>query len=155
MDIEVIDDESQSDRLKVIEIDARFPSQTPSVVYHSTGFNMFEWVVEYWCSGRLPSWSDIHARARWVLLSHFCFQNGILKECGEHVLSQTKHLNIHRDTFGAELFISDYADSPGQWAASAFFAGDSEAEIWRKRQSGIEAMQKHFKTSSFGKSEPE
>ena len=39
MDVEVIDDEGI---LKVLEIDARIPSQTPTVVYHSTGVNLLE-----------------------------------------------------------------------------------------------------------------
>jgi len=39
MDVEVIMDQGE---LKVLEIDARFPSQTPTAVYHSTGFNMLE-----------------------------------------------------------------------------------------------------------------
>jgi pyrrolysine biosynthesis protein PylC len=39
MDVEVI---LHKGELKVLEIDARFPSQTPTAVYHSTGINMIE-----------------------------------------------------------------------------------------------------------------
>ena len=39
MDVEAIKGEKG---LKVIEIDARFPSQTPTVVYHSSGINLVE-----------------------------------------------------------------------------------------------------------------
>nr|WP_242976009.1 ATP-grasp domain-containing protein [Desulfosporosinus sp. FKB] len=39
MDVETI---LQNGKLKVLEIDARLPSQTPTAVYYSTGVNMVE-----------------------------------------------------------------------------------------------------------------
>jgi len=42
MDVEAV---LHHGRLKVLEIDARFPSQTPAAVYHSTGINMVERLV--------------------------------------------------------------------------------------------------------------
>ncbi len=43
MDVEVVLHQGQ---LKILEIDARLPSQTPTVVYHSAGINMLELLVE-------------------------------------------------------------------------------------------------------------
>ncbi|MGL4483506.1 MAG: 3-methylornithine--L-lysine ligase PylC [Anaerovoracaceae bacterium] len=46
MDLEIID---TKDGIKVLEIDARFPSQTPTAVYKSTGINMIEELWNLFC----------------------------------------------------------------------------------------------------------
>ncbi|SLM29594.1 Pyrrolysine biosynthesis protein PylC [Desulfamplus magnetovallimortis] len=52
MDVEVILHEN---RLKVLEIDARLPSQTPTAVFHSTGINMVEMLGEIFVNSHLPT----------------------------------------------------------------------------------------------------
>ena len=52
MDVEVVENDHQ---LRVLEIDARFPSQTPTAVYHSNGFNMVAALGELFINGRMPS----------------------------------------------------------------------------------------------------
>ena len=52
MDVEVV--ESQGE-LRVLEIDARFPSQTPTAVYHSIGFNMVAALGELFMHGHVSS----------------------------------------------------------------------------------------------------
>ncbi len=49
--VEVIDDHGE---FKVLEIDARLPSQTPTVVYHTTGVNFVEELMELFCHGGGP-----------------------------------------------------------------------------------------------------
>ncbi|MCF8093593.1 MAG: 3-methylornithine--L-lysine ligase PylC [Desulfotignum sp.] len=48
MDVEVILHEED---LKLLELDARFPSQTPMAVYWATGINMVQLLVEYFVFG--------------------------------------------------------------------------------------------------------
>ena len=48
MDVEAI---SGPKGLKVIEIDARFPSQTPTAVYHSSGINLIELLLSAFTDG--------------------------------------------------------------------------------------------------------
>ena len=52
MDVEVI---LHDGKLKVLEIDARLPSQTPTAVYHATGINMVELLGEIFVHQRLPA----------------------------------------------------------------------------------------------------
>ena len=53
MDVEVVLHDGQ---LKVLEIDARIPSQTPTAVFHSTGINMVELLGELFLAGKMTEY---------------------------------------------------------------------------------------------------
>ena len=64
MDVEVINDQGI---LKVLEIDARLPSQTPTAVYKSTGTNMLELLYDLFAKGHVETVPD-HAMLRLSLI---------------------------------------------------------------------------------------
>jgi pyrrolysine biosynthesis protein PylC len=92
---------------KVNEINARLPSQTPSVVYHSTRINMVELLVKLFLDNRLPT-QRIHSR-RAVLYQHVKILGKELRVQGEHVMAEASDLRLKKDFLGADEAITNLA----------------------------------------------
>jgi len=90
---------------RVNEINARLPSQTPTVVYHSTGINMAELLVELFVEDRLGS-VDIRPK-RAVIYQHVKAFENELKVQGEHVMVNASDLRIEEGFFGADEAITN------------------------------------------------
>lgn len=152
MDIEVID---TGEALKVLEVDARLPSQTPSAVYHSTGINMVEMLADYWINGRLPSVSKGQIQqGKAVIYEHLRFRNGMLEVSGEHILVGAQQLKMYQDKFSADVFISNFEYSPKDWVATAIFVESTEKQVWETRNRAIKILQQAFKTKVYLDPEP-
>lgn len=146
MDIEVIYNNKE---LKVLEIDARFPSQTPSVVYHSTGVNMVKLMAEYWIEGKLPIVSQFNGPKRSVIYEHLIFKKGNLSVSGEHILVGAQNLKIYHDKFSTNVLISNFEESPEDWVATAIFVEDTGDQVWQTRNRAIKIIQQAFKVKSY------
>ncbi len=125
MDVEVILHEEQ---LKVLEIDARLPSQTPTVVYKSTGVNLLE---NLWsgCTGK-------HVAAgipRGVVHEHIKVAGKRVEVGGEHMMAEAGRLSLYEDFFGAEEAISNFSADKDEWVATLIIAGKDRNEAWSKR----------------------
>ena len=92
---------------RVNEINARLPSQTPSVVYHSTRINIVELLVKLFLDNRLPT-EKIHSR-RAVLYQHVKILGDELKVQGEHVMADASDLRVKKDFLGADEAITNLA----------------------------------------------
>ncbi len=146
MDIEVINTGKQ---LKVLEIDARLPSQTPSAVYHSTGVNLVKLLADYWIEGTLPAWRRLTGAKRAVIYEHFRFKRGILEVAGEHVMGSAQGLQLYQDMYSANVLISNFERSPEDWVATAIVIRDTEAEAWKCRNRAVQQVQRAFKSQTF------
>jgi pyrrolysine biosynthesis protein PylC len=133
MDVEVIDHQGV---LKVLEIDARLPSQTPATVFCSTGINMLEALQEIFVQHRLPAAPSADP-ARMVIYEHVLVAGGRLKTLGEHVISTARPLRIEPGFFGADEAITDYEPGAGRWVATLIHKGGSAAETWARRHATI------------------
>ncbi len=151
MDIEVID---TGEQLKVLEIDARLPSQTPSAVYHSTGVNMVQLLADYWIDGRLPAYRRLGGKRRAVIYEHLKFSRGVLEVTGEHVLVGARGLRFYRDKFSTDVLISNFEQDPHDWVATAIFTGNNEEQAWEIRNRAIKIIQKAFKTDNYVDADP-
>ncbi|MDW7732427.1 MAG: 3-methylornithine--L-lysine ligase PylC [Methanolobus sp.] len=137
MDVEVIDSPRG---LKVLEIDARFPSQTPTAVYHSTGINLVEMLMQAFSEGVQET--DMIAEANYCIYEHLLLENGKLKPVGEHVLSQGDEYMQFHASGGLEIF-----ESRGNGRNSVFTLisrGADMEEAERTRESGMEMIVSHF-----------
>ena len=101
---------------KVIEIDARLPSQTPTAVYHCCGVNMVQVLVELAVEGREPR-LDLTPKAG-VVYQHVRVAQGAIDVVGEHVMSEARPLTRHTGFFGASEAITDLADAATEWSAT-------------------------------------
>jgi len=132
MDVEVIDD---GDGFKVLEIDARIPSQTPTVVYHTGGVNFMEELADLFCHG-WPSGKDINkeTKKKYCSYEHFMINNGKITEHGEHIMSEGGILTLRENFFGADEVISDFADGESPWRGTFINWADTAEELSRKRE---------------------
>jgi pyrrolysine biosynthesis protein PylC len=139
MDLEAVLHEG---RLKALEIDARFPSQTPSAVYHSTGFNMVEALAGIFLpeEGGMPR--PIHGGpARGSVLEHIRVEGGELAVCGERVMAEAGPLRLEVDFFGAQEALTNYGPERADWVATLMVQGSTLEEAWARREEVVREIQ--------------
>ncbi|MCE5284637.1 MAG: 3-methylornithine--L-lysine ligase PylC [Pelosinus sp.] len=134
MDIEVILHEN---KLKVLEIDARLPSQTLITVYQSTGINILEAV---WQSFDNPAAFRFPERPRGVIYEHVKVTAGKLEVWGEHIMGNVGRLHLKKGFFGADEAITNYDKRKKEWVATLIITADSLDMAWQKRTLVINAI---------------
>ncbi len=160
MDVEAILHEGQ---LKVLEIDARFPSQTPMAVYHSTGVNMVELLAGIF----LPRENDpvrgapghefdpIHrGPARGSILEHIRVGRGQLTVCGERIMAGAGPLHLETDFFGADEVLTDYHPQKEEWVATLVVTGSDLADAWDRRESVIGEIRNRCRVTHYRDESP-
>lgn len=129
MDVEVI---LNNNELKLLEIDARFPSQTPMAVYGSTGMNMVQMLGDLFLNKNSAGFEQKHER--FVVVEHIRVSGIDLEICGEHILAQDGPLILRTDFLGANEAITSYAPGKKQWVATLIFIGSTHEDVIAKRQ---------------------
>jgi 3-methylornithine--L-lysine ligase len=129
MDVEVILHDQQ---LKLLEIDARLPSQTPTAVYHSTGVNMLELIASVFTGAgsplKAPPSPPTHPKA--AIFEHLAVKNGCLQTAGEHIIASAGPLSHEFDFFGADEVLTDYSPGSTTWVATLIItAGDRNVAL--------------------------
>lgn len=150
MDVEVILD---GGRLKVLEIDARLPSQTPTAVLWSSGVNLVQVLSEAICGNTLPSPPD-STNGRAVVYEHVRVSPGRLETGGEHMMAGSGTLHLRSDFFGADEALTDYEPGRNDWRATLIIDGGSRSEAWRKRCEVMAAIRRTFALGRFLDPEP-
>ena len=108
MDVEVILNKGE---LKVIEIDARLPSQTPSVVYMTTGVNLLKELVELNLNGSFTL--DGFTSKLYGTYENYSLKDGILLNKGEHIMGEANYLHHLENKYGYKDIIWDYEKGSG------------------------------------------
>lgn len=130
MDVEFIVHEGTA---KVLEIDARLPSQTPTVVCLSTGINMLELLGDIYVRDKVPVVPALKA-SRGVIYEHIkVFPEG-LEFRGEHIVGEVDSLELVPDFFGANRGLTNYRTSVFPWVATLITTGDNLKQAWLKRE---------------------
>ncbi|MBC2703300.1 3-methylornithine--L-lysine ligase PylC [Desulfobacula sp.] len=130
MDVEVI---LHNNELKLLEIDARFPSQTPMAVYGSTGINMVQMLGNLFLNKNSVDFEQKHER--FVVVEHIRVAGLDLEVCGEHIMTRDGPLTVHSNFLGANEAITSYAPGKKQWVATLIFTGSTHEDVTAKRQS--------------------
>ena len=141
MDLEVILHEG---RLKLLEIDARLPSQTPIAVFWSTGYNIVETLGALALGSRGEAPPPLPPAVGWraAVLEHVHVTAGRLEVCGEHVLTRRGPLHVERDFFGAEEAITDLVPGRSDWVATLLCGGRDAGQAWSRRCDAVEAIRR-------------
>lgn len=129
MDVEVIDDHGD---FKVLEIDARIPSQTPTVVYHTTGVNFVEELMELFCHGKLTAKETL--QKKFCAYEHLLIKDSRVTEHGEHIMSEGGSLKLRENFYGADEVISDFVKEGQPWRGTFINWADTEEELSLKRE---------------------
>lgn len=130
MDVEVIE---QNGVLKILEIDARIPSQTPIAVYHATGWNMMTEMAAAF--GKYPvEPCTLWEKERYVSLEQIRCEGNIVSVLGEHIISEGDMLHHCFDFCGADEALTDYAPGKEKWVATLICVAPSKAALEEKRK---------------------
>ncbi|MEW6622456.1 MAG: 3-methylornithine--L-lysine ligase PylC [Bacillota bacterium] len=140
MDVEVI---LHNGELKVLEIDARLPSQTPTVVYKSAGLNMVDVLGELFVNGCSLQDLKINEKAG-AIFEHIRVSPGKMEVLGEHIMGEAGPLFLINDFFGADEAITNYAPGKEYWAATLIVSGDNRKLAWDKRRRVVERLKNEF-----------
>jgi len=140
MDVEVI---LHDHTLKVLEVDARLPSQTPTAVFWSTGINILELLADLFLSKHDPNSGDMDAPMG-VVYEHIKVTPNRLEVAGEHLISGTDALQIRENFFGANEAITNYTPDRQEWVATLIISEKTREMAWQRRNSVISDIRQHF-----------
>jgi pyrrolysine biosynthesis protein PylC len=140
MDVEVI----LHDRtLKVLEVDARLPSQTPTAVFWSTGINILELLADLFLGNGTARRGDMDAPIG-VVYEHIRVTPHRLEVAGEHLISGADALQIRENFFGADEAITNYTPPRQEWVATLIISEKTRETAWEKRCRVISDIRQHF-----------
>lgn len=146
MDVEALLHEGE---LNVLEIDARFPSQTPITVFWSSGVNMVEVLVKNALGEEASVLAKTSQPERGVVFEHIRVTPGRLEVTGEHAIAAAVGLQVQQDFFGTNEAITDYAEGKDHWVATLICSGSDLTDAWARRQNAIEAILRRFKIDDY------
>jgi pyrrolysine biosynthesis protein PylC len=171
MDVEVI---LHKGELKVLEIDARFPSQTPTAVFHSTGVNMIELLPpaprrgepiknntpdgaevqnstrqKFFGGDRGAIFQKSPPHIRSVIYEHIKVTTNTIEVCGEHIMAKAGPLHLENDFFGADEAITNYVPGQKEWVATLIITGTDLKEARQKHGRVIAKIRSQFKIENY------
>ncbi|MDR2698112.1 MAG: 3-methylornithine--L-lysine ligase PylC [Candidatus Methanoplasma sp.] len=116
--------------LRVLEVDARIPSQTPAAIWAATDVNILE---ELTCSS-LGKSTGRKNRNECSAYEHYLVEDGRLITCGEKVFGKVTSPRFETRFFGADEAITDYLPGKNAWRATVITKGKTAAEVLEKRK---------------------
>jgi pyrrolysine biosynthesis protein PylC len=137
MDIEVM---LHGGELKVLEIDARLPSQTPTAVYHSCGVNVVQLLAEAVAGGGLPAVDRSPRRA--CCYQHLSIAGGAVEVLGEHMMGGARPLRLVPGFHGADEAIVDLPEGgvAEEWVATLITLAETPEGARRKARAAVESI---------------
>jgi len=141
MDVEVM---LHQGRLKVLEIDARLPSQTPTAVYWSTDLNMVQVLGELFMDDFFIETQPDNKAVGGTVYEHIRVSSGLLEVNGEHLMTEGGPLYLRQDFFGADEAITNYNSEKKPWVATLIMSGTNRCSALAKRDRIIEEIVKRF-----------
>ncbi len=151
MDVEVILHQGQ---LKVLEIDARFPSQTPTVVYHSTGINMLELFADVYLE-KMDNKISLPAFEKAVIFEHVVVNPDSISIAGEHIIGSAGPLKYIENFFGADEALTNYYPGKENWVATLIYKADSLESVHEKKDNAIRSLMSAFNIKRYNDPVPE
>jgi pyrrolysine biosynthesis protein PylC len=148
MNVEAID---SVDGLKVLEFDARIPTQAPSAVLAATGINMLkemtdpdgEWVRAGKCTDRGVASNE-----------YLIVRDGKLMTCGENEYVKIRRPRITKWLFGSDEMITDYKEGSDEWRCAMINSARTEADLEKKRARCIEMIMSECGIKEFADESP-
>lgn len=117
--------------LRVLEIDARIPSQTPACICAATGVNLLEELV---CS-RLGLEPKSARHTGCAIYEHYIVRGDQLCTCGEKEFSHVEQPCYIEDFWGADEVVTDFRSGSYEWRCTAIFTGETYQDaLWKKKQ---------------------
>lgn len=122
--------------LRVLEIDARIPSQTPAAIYIATGVNLLEELVTSSLGSPAGRVSSGGSGIYW----HLHFRDGTLRTTGEKEFGKVRGPKMGSGLFGSDRYISDYVPGAKEWHGTFMVSGLTPDEAEARRLSVLERI---------------
>ncbi len=122
--------------LRVLEIDARIPSQTPAAIEAATGVNLLEELATTALgrpAGRKPKEGSSVYR-------HVYLRDGELRSSGEKEFGHVVSPRFAPGLFGSDNCITDYEPGEAEWHATLISKGRTEKEADERAAACIEKI---------------
>lgn len=148
MDMEAIYTEKG---IRVLEIDARIPSQTPAAVEAGSGINLLRELVD--CSMGKTSTAKDSRKAG--IYEHYVFRDGVLATSGEKEFGKVRNPTICTGLFGSDRMITDYESGKKEWHATVVTYGRDTADAEKKHLAVRDRMLAESGASAFDDGSPE
>jgi pyrrolysine biosynthesis protein PylC len=149
MDVEVILNDEQ---LFVLEIDARLPSQTPTAVIWSSGYNLLE------CLWEMTKGTCICANmtniSRYVIYEHIHVMPKRLLIAGEHLMANSGPLRVVPGFYGADEGITNFHEGKSEWVATLITTDSTSEGVQNKRNGILSSICQRFGIDSVTDSGP-
>ena len=139
MDLEVIDCHGE---IKILEIDARLPSQTAIVVYHASGMNYIKELYDLFTSGGFIG--DQINYGKCASLTHYRFEDGVWSSHGEHIMVEGEPLDYTEGLCSEADVISDYLPSRSVWRGTFINWADTLEELDAKEEKMRKELEEKF-----------
>lgn len=140
MDVEAV---FHDNTFKILEIDARFPSQTPSAVWWSTGVNLLALLADCFLPGREMKQPNAPT-AKGVIYEHIQVKGNLLESAGEHIMAEAGVLHRQPDFFGADDALTNYHPHRRDWAATLINTAETRRAAWKKRNRVVADIRRRF-----------
>jgi pyrrolysine biosynthesis protein PylC len=119
--------------LRVLEIDARIPSQTPLAVQAATGINLLEELLY----SALGKETGKKSSGGCSVYEHYLVRDGQLITCGEKEFGHVIRPYLSPRLFGADEVITDYEPGKKEWRATVINSGKTSVDVLEKRKKFI------------------
>jgi len=116
--------------LRVLEIDARIPSQTPAAVWAATDIN----ILEELAFSSIDKNTGKKNRNECSAYEHYIIENGALTTCGEKVFGKIRQPRFEERFFGTDIAITDYYPGKDTWRATVITKGKTPSDVLEKRK---------------------
>ena len=132
MDVEVIDD---GEDLKVLEIDARIPSQTPIAVLKSSGMNQLKELCDITLFGEFRDENTAGKGREKIFCAYENYkrENGLITSEGEHIMRNAGPLTYRDDFMGSMETMTDYAGPGSDFRGIFINYGEDPEEVFKWR----------------------
>ena len=133
MDMEAID---TPNGFRVLEIDARIPSQTPACILAGTGINLLDELYRA-CSGKESAAKKQPGASSY---EHFHIVGDRMYTTGEKEFSHVSDPQYCEGLFGSDEMITDYRPGKSEWRCTMITHGKDKDEVFWKRKDAIKAI---------------
>ncbi len=110
--------------LRVLEIDARIPSQTPAAIEAATGVNLLEELA----TTALGKAVNRNPKDGCSVYRHVYLKDGVLRSSGEKEFGHVIEPRFAPGLFGSDNCITDYEPGKKEWHATLISKGRTEKE---------------------------
>ncbi|MGN1044953.1 MAG: 3-methylornithine--L-lysine ligase PylC [Candidatus Methanomethylophilaceae archaeon] len=116
---------------RLLEIDARIPSQTPLAILVASGPNLI---------GEMIHPNERKDTLSYSIYEHYTVKDGYLYTNGEKEFSKVGRPRFERGLFGTDYAITDYSEGSDEWRMTAMYRADSMDELMGRHDAVVDAI---------------